>query len=128
MDPREFDHIEESFRQFHAYFAPAFGRKQWTERSRDYLRGLLVQAQERGNAENLAESVSAVSARVLQRFLTEARWDRLAVTERLQQYLGPRLAHPEALWIVDGSDFPKQGKKSVGVMRQYCGAAGKIAN
>ena len=128
MDPEEFARLESSFAQFHAWFAPAFGRKQWRERSRDYLRGLLVQAQERGNAENLAEAVEGVSARVLQRFLTEAQWDDQAVTEKLQEYLAPRLADPEAVWIVDGSDFPKQGKKSVGVTRQYCGMLGKVAN
>jgi SRSO17 transposase len=128
LDLQEFDRLEDSFRQFHAYFAPAFGRKQWRERRRDYLRGLLVQAGERGNAENLAEAVEGASARVLQRFLTEANWDALAVTEALHRYLAPRLAHPEAVWIVDESDFPKQGKKSVGVARQYCGALGKIAS
>ncbi len=127
MDLQEFARIERSFQQFHAHFAPTFGRQQWRERSRDYLRGLLVQSAERGNAENLAEAVEDASARVLQRFLTEAKWDDAAVTEALQQYLAPRLSHPEAVWIVDGSDFPKQGKQSVGVARQYCGALGKVA-
>jgi SRSO17 transposase len=128
MDLQAFARIEESFHHFHTQFAPAFGRQQWRERSRAYLQGLLVQSAERGNAENLAEAVEGASPRVLQRFLTEARWDEAAVTRRLQQDLAPRLMHPDAVWAVDDSGFPKQGKKSVGVARQYCGALGKMAN
>ena len=81
----------------------------------------------RRNAENLSESVG-VSARVLQRFLTEARWFDDTVIGRLQEYLAPRLAHHEAVWVFDGSDFPKQGRKSAGVARHYCGRLGREAN
>jgi SRSO17 transposase len=119
--------VADHFLQFHAEFAPTFGRKQWRERSRDYLRGLLTLTGERGNAENLAEMTDA-SERVLQRFLTEAHWDDQAVLQRLQAYLAPRLTHPEAVWVVDETSFPKQGKKSVGVSHQYCGALSKVAN
>ena len=127
MDVTEFSRLEASFQRFHAEFSATFGRKQWRERSRDYLRGLLAQAAERGNAENLSE-VTEASDRVLQRFLSEARWDDQAVLRKLQEYLGPRLTHPEAVFAADDSGIPKQGKKSVGVARQYCGAVGKVAN
>ena len=127
MDVAAFERVYESFREFHAFFAVAFGRKQWREHSKNYLQALLVQSQERRNAENLSETVPA-SARAMQRFLTEARWDDDVVMGRLQEYLGSKLAHSQAVWVFDGSDFPKQGVKSVGVVRQYCGALGKIAN
>ena len=127
MEAGVFERVYQAFQEFHTYFAGAFGRKQWREQSQYYLQGLLVQSQERRNAENLSEMVP-VSARSMQRFLTEARWDDDAVIARLQEYLGPRLEHPLAVWVFDGSDFPKQGVKSVGVARQYCGALGKIAN
>ena len=47
MDAASFERVYDGFQQFHAFFAPAFGRKQWRERSRNYLQALLVQAQER---------------------------------------------------------------------------------
>ena len=30
--------------------------------------------------------------------------------------------------MLDGSDFPKQGRKSEGAARQHCGRLGKVAN
>ena len=83
--------------------------------------------EERRNAENLSETVPA-SPRALQRFLSESPWDDDAVIGRLQEYLSSRLKDSQGVWVLDGSDFPKQGMKSVGVVRQYCGALGKIAN
>ena len=90
-------------------------------------RPCLVQSGERRNAENLSETVPG-SARGMQRFLTDSPWDDEVIIGRLQEYLGTRLEHPEGVWALDGSDFPKQGRKSVGVARQYCGRLGKVAN
>ena len=122
-----FEQVYEAFQDFHLYFGPLFGCREARDLSRHYLQALLVQSGERRNAENLSEMVPA-SARAVQRFLTESRWNDDAVMGRLQEYLGPRLEHPEAVWVLDGSGFPKQGRKSVGVARQYCGRLGKVAN
>ena len=127
MDAASFERVYDSLQEFHAFFAASFGRKQWRDHSGNYLQALLVQDQERRTAENLSESVG-ISARAMQRFLTEARWSDETVIGRLQEYLAPRLGHPEAVWVFDGSDFPKQGRKSAGVARQYCGRLGKVAN
>ena len=127
MDAAAFEQVYGAFQDFHAVFAPLFGRRETRDHSRHYLQALLVQSGERRNAENLSETVPA-SARAMQRFLTESPWEDDGVMGRLQEYLAPRLGHPEGVWVVDGSDFPKQGVKSVGVARQYCGRLGKVAN
>lgn len=77
-----------------------------------------MQSWEWRNAENFSETVPE-PARGMQRFLTDSPWDDEAVIGRLQEYLAPKLGHPEAVWMADDSDFPRQGKKSAGVARHY---------
>ena len=63
MDAAAFEQVYGAFQDFHAYFAPPFGRRETRDHSRNYLQALLVQSQERRNAENLSETVPA-SARL----------------------------------------------------------------
>jgi SRSO17 transposase len=128
MDEAEFAQVAAAFATFHAQFAPLFGRKEAQAHGEQYVRGLLVQQTDRRNAENVAEVLDGVSARSLQRFLTDAPWESGPVITRLQAFLGPRLSTPEGIWIIDESGFPKQGRSSVGVGHQYCGRLGKLAN
>ena len=60
MDAASFERVYDSLQEFHAFFAASFGRKQWRDHSGNYLQALLVQDQERRNAENLSESVGIV--------------------------------------------------------------------
>ncbi len=128
MDPALFDEVSCQLADFHRRFAPLFGRPEARRRSAQYLRGLLVQQTDRRNAENLAEAIPGAAPRALQRFLTEAPWDAEAVIAELQAYLAERLTAPDAVFILDETGFPKQGTRSVGVARQYCGTLGKIGN
>jgi len=128
MDQTEFERVAESFAAFHRVFAPLFGRPEAVRRSEQYLRGLLVQQTDRRNAENVAEVVVGATPRALQRFVTDSPWSSQQVTDRLQAYLGARLNSAEGVFVPDETGFPKQGKKSVGVARQYCGTLGKVAN
>lgn len=128
LDHADFDRVAASLVAFHAAFAPLFGRKEAQRRSEQYVRGLLVQQTDRRNAENVAETIEGATPRALQRLLTEAPWPTEPVIDRLQAYLGARLNTPEGIFVLDESGFPKQGRQSVGVARQYCGALGKVGN
>jgi len=128
MDPMEFERVAETFAAFHRRFAPLFGRPEAQDRSEQYLRGLLVQDAERRNVENLAEAVGAAHPRALQRLLTEAPWSTPRVRDRLQAFLGERLADADSVLVLDDTGFVKQGTHSVGVARQYSGTLGKVGN
>ena len=128
MDGAAFEQVAEHFAAFHARFAPLFGRTETREHSGQYLRGLLVQQGQRRNAENIAEALEGVTVRELQRFLTEAPWPTGPVIDQLQAGVAAQLNHPDGVFVMDESGFPKQGRHSVGVARQYCGALGKTAN
>lgn len=60
----------------------------------------------------------------LQHFITHSTWDAGRFWRRLREVLPIRTG----ILAVDETSFPKQGRYSVGVARQYCGAQGKVAN
>jgi SRSO17 transposase len=124
----EFEKVTATFADFHREFASLFGRKEAIQRSEQYLRGLLVQQTDRRNAENISEAVEDATPRALQRFLTESPWPDEPVIHRLQEHVGRLLNSPDGVFVLDETGFPKKGKKSVGVTRQYCGTLGKVAN
>ena len=55
-------------------------------------------------------------------------WDADQVRDDLQGYVVEHLGDPGGVLVVDETGFLKQGKKSVGVKRQYSGTAGKVEN
>ena len=92
-----------------------------------YIRGLLS-VTERKNGWQLAELAGEATPDGMQRLLNTAKWDADQVRDDLQQFILRHLTDPEAVLVVDETDFLKKGIKSVGVAAQYSGTAGKIAN
>lgn len=62
----------------------------------------------------------------MQQFVSRSPWDWQPVRRALAVRMSAEI-EPEA-WIVDDTGFPKFGKMSVGVARQYSGALGKVGN
>jgi len=91
---------------------------------RRYLLGLLSDSRRKSIGGMLARVSTPDSCEAFQHCITEAPWAAEDVWRRLSATMPDR----EGVLILDGTSFPKQGRHSVGVARQYCGKLGKIAN
>ncbi len=105
-------------------FKECFGHRAQVLALRRYVQGLLSDSVRKSMEAMLARVTDPGSYQAFQHFITDAPWDTECVWRRLRTVMLER----EGLLIFDGTSFPKQGKHSVGVARQYCGALGKIAN
>ena len=90
-----------------------------------YLRGLMLDGK-RKSIEPMAARLEDGDEQCLQQFVNQSPWSAEAVRERLARRMSGEIA-PEA-WVIDDTGFPKFGRMSVGVARQYCGALGKVGN
>jgi SRSO17 transposase len=127
MTIEELEAWQEEFEQFHARFADLFERSESREQAKKYLRGLLAQA-DRKNSWQVAEAVGERIPDRMQRLLYRVPWDADATRDRLQQFVIETFGDEEGIAVVDETSFVKKGTHSVGVARQYLGAAGKLEN
>lgn len=100
---------------------------------RDYCSGLLV-TEGRRSAEPMAAvtapaRVSAQHQKLLH-FAANSTWSDEEMLAKVRELVRPALERhgPIQAWIIDDTSFPKKGRHSVGVARQYCGELGKQDN
>src|SRR5918999_1956309 len=116
--------------RLHAYareYRPLFQRIDQYLHGRTYLHGLLLDG-ERKSIEPLSRRVPGGDEQALQQFVTQSPWDAGPVLRAYRARMAAAFAGADGLIVVDDTSFPKQGRHSVGVARQYCGALGKRAN
>ena len=100
---------------------------------RDYCTGLLLPA-ERKSVEPMAAMTApagtAAQHQSLLHFVGKGNWSDEKLLEKVREIVLPKIVAlgPISAWIIDDTSFPKKGKHSVGVARQYCGQLGKQDN
>jgi len=121
-----FDAYVESLRE-------VMGHADRAEPLRDYCLGLLLPLK-RKSVEPLAAVTAparvAAKHQSLLHFVGQSGWSDEALMGRVRDWVLPQIERhgPIRAWIVDDTGFPKKGKHSVGVARQYCGQLGKQDN
>jgi SRSO17 transposase len=126
MKAREIERFRLKLEAFLADLVLSMGRKERREHAGEYVRGLLMDG-ERKSIEPLANRLPDGDIQSLQQFVNQSPWSSREVRASLARKVEREFV-PEAYWLIDEVSFPKQGKHSVGVARQYCGALGKTAN
>ena len=73
---------------------------------------------------------TAAQHQSLLHFVGEGRWSDEKVLAKVREMVLPEIVRHGQIeaWIIDDTGFPKQGRHSVGVARQYCGQLGKQDN
>jgi SRSO17 transposase len=122
--------------RFAAYvegLANVIGHKDRVSPLRDYCTGLMLPC-ERKSVEPMAAMTApartAAQHQSLLHFIGEGGWSDEQVLAKVGELVLPGIERqgPIEAWIIDDTAFPKQGRHSVGVARQYCGQLGKQDN
>jgi SRSO17 transposase len=111
-------------------FLEPFGRSlcccEQRTNAQHYVSGLLSDLKSKD-----AESIAYLHDRErqgLQKFIGQAPWDHKPLIGELARQVGRRIGQADGVLVFDPSAFVKQGKKSAGVQRQWCGRLGKVEN
>lgn len=132
MDDRALRKLDGELDEFVGELFEGMGRRERLEAMGAYVEGLLLDG-ERKNIEAMArrlvndESQVEAKRQRMQECVTRAGWLDGEMNRRLALKVGRELPGVEAL-ILDDTGFPKKGKHSVGVQRQYTGSLGRVDN
>ncbi|HVQ66437.1 MAG TPA: IS701 family transposase [Bradyrhizobium sp.] len=133
MGRRLADGSEARFAAFIEELASVIGHADRVAPLEAYCIGLLLPC-ERKSVEPMAaitapERVSA-QHQSLMHFISQGGWCDEKILSKVREMVVPEIERhgPIEAWIIDDTGFPKQGKHSVGVARQYCGRLGKQDN
>lgn len=95
--------------------------------ARIYLRGLM-QARRR-NIERIRDAVPGSDEQALHHFIANSPWDHRPVLDQVARDANALLGGTDdSFLLIDETGFPKKGRDSVGVARQWCGRLGKVDN
>lgn len=120
------------FDEYMTHLATALGHADRVAGLKDYCTGLMLPLS-RKSVEPMAARIDPLHAsarhQALHHFVAKAAWSDAELLRRVAQWVVPKMDFSGGgYWLVDDTGFPKKGRHSVGVARQWCGVLGKQDN
>jgi SRSO17 transposase len=126
LSPQQVADCSQHLQVFLQRYLPLFQRAEQRHNATVVLHGKLSDLQ-RKTSEPIAYQ-AGLQRKPLQAFVGWAPWEDEAVMAELRRHVRQAWADPDAVFVLDGSAFPKKGNASCGVARQWCGRLGKVDN
>lgn len=122
----------QEFERYLAHLGAGLGHADRQAGLRGYCAGLMAPLTRKSvepMAAHLAPQATRSRHQSLHHFVADSPWSDQEMLRRVAQWVVPVMDFTDGgWWIVDDTGFPKKGKHSVGVARQYCGQLGKQDN
>jgi SRSO17 transposase len=107
-------------------FLTSYRRHEQSSHATTFVRGLCSDLEHK-NGESIAY-MFGLERKTIQHFIGESKWADEPLRAELARQIGNDLGEADGVLAFDPSAFPKAGKQSVGVNRQWCGRLGKTEN
>jgi SRSO17 transposase len=125
--PRDVAGLDDELHTYQQMFTECFVRREQRHWALRYAQGQMLSLP-RKSIEPMAVALEGGNIQAMQQFISQGAWSDEEVLTIHRRAVAETLGRTEGVVILDGCDFPKQGRDSVGVARQYCGPLGKLAN
>lgn len=124
--PEIFEQVISRLYTFMKPFVKIFQGQAADQHAKTYVCGLLSNVEHK-NIASIAYRFGQ-SRLPLQSFIGWDAWDDAPLREELRSQVKTHLGQGDGVLVFDPSGFPKSGRESVGVARQWCGRLGKVDN
>ena len=126
MDAEQIRQLRPMLTRYLKQFDDCFSQRQTRAHFSTYVEGQLSDLGEK-SCEPIAVA-AGIPPRNLQEFLSSYRWEEDRTRNRLQEIVKRDHAGPNSVGVIDETSDVKQGDKTPGVKRQWCGTVGKTEN
>jgi SRSO17 transposase len=124
--PQVFERVMPRLERFMQPFVATLVRREQVDHAHTFVQGLLSDLETK-NVESIAYRFGE-DRMPLQWFVGMSDWSDEPLREELVRQVGQQLGRDDGVIVFDPSAFPKSGRESVGVTRQWCGRLGKVDN